>query len=212
MDPLALDALRIRRDDRLVLDGLSARFAAGTRTALLGPNGSGKSTLLAAILGGIRPDAGHVRRRPGLTLAYVPQDGSVPEALPLTVRDTVRMGAWARRGRWRPLGREGRIATEHTLDLLGLGGIAERRIQEVSGGQRRRAFLARALVQDAELLLLDEPATGLDAASTAVVNAAIIRFVRAGGCVIEASHDPTLERRADRILRLGAENLSTPQR
>jgi manganese/iron transport system ATP-binding protein len=149
------------------LDSISLSLSRGTRLAVLGPNGAGKSTLLKLIAGVLQPTQGEIRvhgsRPHGHTcIAYLPQKSRVDWSFPLTVADAVSMGRWEG---WRLLTRgssQDKAAVSHALDQVGLSELADRRITELSGGQQQRMFVARALVQEAELILMDEPLAGLD--------------------------------------------------
>lgn len=181
------------------LDGVDLDITAGTHTALLGPNGSGKSTLLAVLAGVERPSAGNVElARPGV--AFVVQRSDASDRLPVTVRDTVAMGRWAERGLWRRLTRSDRTLVETCIDRLGLADLADRRLGELSGGQRQRALVAQGLAQRAPLLLLDEPATGLDAEAQQIIDDVIDDEVSRGTTVVTATHHLESARRADRCV------------
>ncbi|MGP7960913.1 metal ABC transporter ATP-binding protein [Sanguibacter sp. A247] len=196
---LALDVagLTVDRADVRALDHVSLSVAPGTVTALVGPNGSGKSTLFAAITGGARVSAGSIRvggttpeaARRARTIAFVGQEDSVDRAFPLTVTDVVMQGRPAPRG---ALGRRSRAdhdAVAEALDRLGLADVARRPIGALSGGQRRRALVARALVHDARLLLLDEPLAGIDVVSASLLVAVVRSQARKGAGVLVSTHD-----------------------
>ncbi|MDP4332234.1 zinc ABC transporter ATP-binding protein AztA [Curtobacterium sp. A7_M15] len=203
-DPIALDVagLVVRRGDRIVLDGVDAGFPAGSVTALTGPNGSGKSTLLDALAGVLTPDAGAVMCRVSGGVAYVTQ-AVPPSTLPLTVRATVRMGRWAGRPWWRPLARADRDVVDEQLDRMGIAALADRPLDELSGGQRQRTLVALGLAQQARVLLVDEPTTGVDAESSRLVVRALADEAASGVVVVHATHDPTVIAGADRVVRLG---------
>ncbi|MEV0198774.1 zinc ABC transporter ATP-binding protein AztA [Nonomuraea sp. NPDC050691] len=191
---------------RRVLDGVSARVPGGAVTAVVGPNGSGKSTLLAVLAGVLRPASGAVLgrvRRP----AFVVQRSAVSDALPITVRDTVAMGRWAHRGPWRRLSRHDWAVVDDCMDRLGVLGLAGQRLGALSGGQRQRALLAQGLAQEPDLLLLDEPATGLDAEARRDVAAALDRASGDGVTVVQATHDPAAARDAGHCLLLDGGHL-----
>lgn len=144
-----------------VLASASLRVESGGFVGVVGPSGSGKTTLLRAVLGTVRPVAGAVRRRPGLRTGYVPQVETVDWSFPVTVNDVVLMART--RGRVLPWSsRDERREVEEVLVRLGIGGLGRRHIRELSGGQQQRVFVARALFGKPDLLLLDEPTSGVD--------------------------------------------------
>jgi len=187
--------LRVAYGANVALAGVTARIAPGSVVGLIGPNGSGKSTLLKAIAGVLKPAEGSillggepVRARPG-QVAFVPQREEVNWDFPVTARDVVMMGRFRALGWFRFPGREDRVRAEAAMERLGLGGMGGRHISQFSGGQQQRVFLARAMVQDPRLVLLDEPFTGVDAPNRAVFHEAIQDFARAGVSVLVATHD-----------------------
>lgn len=178
----------------------------GRLTAVIGPNGSGKSTLLSAIAGLVAPTRGRVealgerpedaRRR----IAYVLQATAVNEVMPITVRETVLMGRYASAGAFRPLRREDRTACRQALDRLGMTPLAHRHLNELSGGQRQRVFVAQGLVQGAEMLLLDEPITGLDLVSMEMIRRVIAEELARGTTVVVTTHDVADAGQADHVI------------
>ncbi|WP_280235102.1 zinc ABC transporter ATP-binding protein AztA [Nocardia cyriacigeorgica] len=185
-----------------VLHEVTATIPAGKITALLGPNGSGKSTLLAVLAGVVRPLGGTVTGRGDHRPALVVQQSAVPATLPITVRETVTMGRWAHRGPWRRLTARDRAIVTECLDRLAITDLAHRRLDTLSGGQRQRALLAQALAQESELLLLDEPATGLDAQAREQIGRSIAEVSAAGVTVVHATHDLDDALRADHCIHL----------
>jgi manganese/zinc/iron transport system ATP- binding protein len=169
--------------------------APGTITGILGPNGSGKSTLLKALLGLVTPAAGRVllfggpfaehRRR----IAYVPQRGAVDWDFPATVFDVALMGTYAKLGWFRRPGRRERELAAQSLHRVGLTALQTRQIGELSGGQQQRTFLARALAQQADVLILDEPFQGVDAATEADIMTVLRSLRDDGKTVIAVHHD-----------------------
>jgi ABC-type Mn2+/Zn2+ transport system ATPase subunit len=127
---------------------------------IVGPSGSGKTTLLRILLGALRPSHGTVERKPGLRVGYVPQVETVSWHFPVTVGEVVLMARTSRRLPWATPAERREVAD--VLDRLGLGGLAHRHIRELSGGQQQRVFIARALLGKPDLLLLDEPTSGVD--------------------------------------------------
>ncbi|MFJ2178468.1 zinc ABC transporter ATP-binding protein AztA [Streptomyces sp. NPDC087851] len=185
-----------------VLHQLDVEIRALTTTALVGPNGSGKSTLLGVLAGVIQPTAGEVQHSGGRPPAFVPQRGGVGDALPLTVRQTVEMGRWGERGPWRRLTRQDRAAVNSALERLAIADLAARQLGELSGGQRQRALIAQGLAQESDLLLLDEPTTGLDPEARERMATLLTDLVDDGVTVVHATHDLDAARSADACLLL----------
>jgi len=172
----------------------------GVMCAIVGPNGAGKSTLIKAALGLVRPVAGHVRFL-GRELAqmrgqigYVPQRHSVDWDFPTSARDVVEMGLYRSLGWMRRPGSAARDRALAALAELGMQDHADRQISQLSGGQQQRVFIARALVQDAPILILDEPLAGGDATTEEVIIALLKRLRDAGRTVIVVHHDLTTVR------------------
>ena len=196
MTVVEVRGLVVRYDAVTALDGVDLDVRAGTAVGVVGPNGSGKSTLLKAVAGLIAPTAGTVRvdgrpvatLRPG-TIGYVPQVEDVDWAFPVTVRDVVAMGRYPRLGPFRPFSRRDRAAVSEALDALGMSALANRHISALSGGQQQRVFVARAIAQDPEVLLLDEPTTGVDAATEDALLRLIRGLVARGLPVLMTTHD-----------------------
>lgn len=194
--------LVVRYGPHTALSGLTAEIPHGRVTAVLGPNGSGKSSLLGAIAG-VLPSAGTITRRGTRRPAYVVQRSAVADTLPVTVRDTVAMGRWAHRGPWRRLTARDREVVAECLSRLGISDLARRQLGALSGGQRQRALVAQGLAQEPDLLLLDEPAAGLDAAADERIAEVVAESAARGVTVLMATHDMTAAARADRCLLLG---------
>jgi zinc transport system ATP-binding protein len=180
-----------------VLDCVSFELAPGEFVALTGPNGSGKSTLMRVLLGVLTPGAGSVRvlgAAPGALrdrwrIGYVPQRPNVNDLLPAVVDDVVAAGRLPRRGWWRRPNRADELAVDAALDVVGLGDLRDRRLTELSGGQQQRAFIAKALVGEPDLLVLDEPTTGVDAESQRRFRDALVAIRSRGGSVLLVSHE-----------------------
>ncbi|MGW5929743.1 zinc ABC transporter ATP-binding protein AztA [Streptomyces anulatus] len=187
---------------RPVLHQVSGEIAALTATALVGPNGSGKSTLLGVLAGVIKPTSGDLLRTGDRPPAFVPQRGAVGDTLPLTVRQTVEMGRWGERGPWRRLTARDHATVDAALDRLGIGDLASRQLGELSGGQRQRALIAQGLAQESDLLLLDEPTTGLDPEARDRIGALLTALVADGVTIVQATHDLEVARAADTCLLL----------
>src|SRR3954469_17539805 len=164
---LAVEGLCAGYRSTQALDDVSFALPRGSLAALIGPNGAGKSTLFQALLGLVRPWAGTVRvdGKPArvfpFAFGYVPQTNQVDLDFPVTVRDVVAMGRYARVGPGRRLGKVDWQVVDRSLAQVGMADLAARGIGELSGGQRQRVMLARALAQEATVLLLDEPTSGV---------------------------------------------------
>ncbi len=179
----------------LAVCDVTAEIPAGAVVGLIGPNGSGKSTLLKAVAGSLPLAEGSIRfgargmRELAGRVAYVPQREEVNWEFPVTALDVVTMGRYRALGWGRWPGRRERELAEGALAALGLGGLGYRHISQFSGGQQQRVFLARAVVQEPELVLLDEPFTGVDVQNRAVFHEQIRRFAAEGVTVLVATHD-----------------------
>ncbi|WP_406248897.1 zinc ABC transporter ATP-binding protein AztA [Microbacterium sp. M] len=199
---LTLRGVAVDHDGHPALRGIDVDAHAGRLLVVSGPNGSGKSTLLSVAAGLVVPQRGSVEVRPGTRIALVPQSTPLPAHLPLTVHDLVAMGTWARLGSWRPARRADRAAVADAIETVGLAQLSLRRIGALSGGQRQRALLAQALVQRADLVLLDEPMAALDAHSRTIVADAVDLLASTGAGVVAVTHDPGEFRRIDDRLEL----------
>ncbi|MBZ0302057.1 MAG: metal ABC transporter ATP-binding protein [Anaerolineae bacterium] len=198
---LSVRNLTVLYDQDAGIEEVSFDVYPGEKVAVIGPNGAGKSTLMKAIMGLLQPRAGEIKahRTPG----YVPQYEAVNWDFPVTVGDVVMMGRirrigwlmWPRRADWQ--------AVDAALDRVGLSDLAGRQIGELSGGQRRRVFIARALVQEAEVLILDEPFSGVDASAQVEMMAVLDTLQKEGMTILLSTHDLGLAfQRFDRVLAL----------
>ncbi|GAA1859954.1 metal ABC transporter ATP-binding protein [Microbacterium koreense] len=175
-------------------------------TAIIGPNGSGKSTLMHAITGALTPESGRLTVLGGpptaaqKRLAYVFQTVDVPRGVPLTVRETVAMGRYASLGMWRPRRAIDRERVEAAMAALEISDLAERHLSELSGGQRQRTYVAQGLAQDHDVLLLDEPLTGLDFTSARTIDRILHSDRDRGSAVILTTHDLDEALSADHVL------------
>lgn len=180
---------------QLVLQDVTFTLPAGERIALIGPNGAGKSTLLKALLGFLKPRSGSVELlgaplaqvRP--QIAYMPQSAEVNWNFPITVQGVAEMGLFFSLGWFRKPGAAEKERVERALGELGLLDLRKRQISELSGGQKKRVFLARALVQEAELFFLDEPLAGVDFRSERAIMKKLASLSAAGKTVVAVHHD-----------------------
>lgn len=191
-----VDGLDFGYPGTVVFRDLTVSMTPGAVTVLAGSNGSGKSTLLGLIARVLRPDRGQIRVGAG-SVAFAVQRSTVTDSFPITVADAVMMGRWRHLGLLRRPGADDRAIVSKWLDALGLAHLRDRRMGELSGGQRQRVLLAQAFAQEASILLLDEPTTGLDAATRAVVTAHLRAIADSGATVIAATHDADVIRAAD---------------
>lgn len=183
--------LTVAYERRPAVHHLNGRFAAGSLTAIVGPNGAGKSTLIKAIAGTLRPATGRVDRGalPTRDLGYLPQAAEIDRSFPLSVADTVAMGAWRSIGAFRRLGAARMGQVQEALQAVGLEGFEGRSVGSLSAGQFQRVLFARLLLQDAAVILLDEPFTAIDARTTADLLDLVQAWHGQGRTVIAVLHD-----------------------
>ncbi len=208
---VSIQDLIVAYGQRVALRVSRLTLPAGRITAVIGPNGSGKSTLLDAIAGLVAPVTGSVavlgrppadvRRR----VAYVLQGMSPNEVVPLTVDEVVTMGRYALRGTFRPLTSADRRAVTHAMQRLGIRSLGRRHLTELSGGQRQRVYVAQALAQEGEVLLLDEPGSGLDLPAKERMADILVEERDAGRTVVSTTHDVGEAAEADFVVLLARE-------
>jgi ABC-type Mn2+/Zn2+ transport system ATPase subunit len=192
---LVIEGLCVHYRRIVALEGISFATSCGNRVALIGPNGAGKSTLLKAVAGLVPRCAGSILwrgtavRKWSREFAYLPQREEVDWSFPITVRGMVEMGRFPQAGWWRRFAPEDDEAVNSAIDAMGLNDLAGRQIRELSGGQQQRAFLARAIAQQAHVLLLDEPFTGLDRNAANALGELLGQLSHQGRLVIASHHD-----------------------
>jgi manganese/zinc/iron transport system ATP- binding protein len=192
---LEVEDLTVAYKDRPAIWDMDLAIPQGVAAAIVGPNGAGKTTLLKAILGTVQPVAGAVHvfgvsyNEARLRVGYVPQRTSVDWDFPTTVLDVVLMGTYGKLGWFRRPGPGERSSALAALDQLGMHEYAGRQIGQLSGGQQQRVFLARALVQDADLYLMDEPFQGVDAVTEQAIIELMHRLRSAGKTLVVVHHD-----------------------
>jgi zinc transport system ATP-binding protein len=173
----------LSRGENAILSGVDVRVDAGHIVTLIGPNGAGKTMLVRVMLGLIKPDRGEVSRRPGLVVGYMPQQIHIDSTLPLSVDRFLALGANLGRNGWR-------AKAQAALDEVGAGAVMDTPVQAVSGGEFQRVLLARALLRDPDLLVLDEPTQGIDVNGQAELYRLITRIRDRRRCgVLMVSHD-----------------------
>ncbi|MDQ4136035.1 MAG: metal ABC transporter ATP-binding protein [Pseudomonadota bacterium] len=189
MTAIRFDDVTLGYGRRPAVHHLAGAIPAGSLTAVVGPNGAGKSTLLKGIVGTLAPLSGSIARLGARRLAYLPQAAEIDRSFPLSVYDLVAMGLWSRAGLFGGIGRRDRHRIEEALAAVGLAGFERRSIGTLSGGQMQRALFARLLLQDADLILLDEPFTAIDAKTSADLLALVRRWHDEARTVVAVLHD-----------------------
>lgn len=194
---IEVDDVTVRYGDVTALDRITLRVAGGQIVGLIGMNGSGKSSLFNALMGLARLDAGSIRlfggsaKRARLAnqVAYVPQSESVDWDFPISVREVVMMGRYGTLGPTRRAKAADRQAVAEAIERVGLTGLAHRQIGALSGGQRKRAFVARGIAQNARLMLLDEPFAGVDTTSQGTISRLLHELRDEGRTILISTHD-----------------------
>ncbi|HSK23660.1 MAG TPA: metal ABC transporter ATP-binding protein [Egicoccus sp.] len=200
---VVFEGVEVRYGTHTAVASVDLTFVRGQVVSIIGPNGSGKSTLLGTISGLVRPSRGRVEvlgrppRAVRRQVAHVLQTTVANEAVPLTVRETVRMGCYGRRGPLRPLTAEDRAAVADAVERLRIGDLLDRQLLQLSGGQRQRVYVAQALAQRGDVLLLDEPITGLDMVTQETISEVIGTERARGATVVLTTHDVGTAQLAD---------------
>lgn len=206
---IEVEGLNVNYGKTPILWDLNFQVPRGLLVGIIGPNGAGKSTLLKTCLGLVKPLSGKITLLGALAsevrqkVAYVPQRESVDWDFPITAKEVVLMGRYGRLGLFGRIRRADHEAAEAALEVVGMAPYADRQISELSGGQQQRLFIARALVQNADLILLDEPFAGVDLATEKAIIEILKRQKQAGKTILIVHHDlPTVEEYFDWTLLL----------
>ncbi len=206
---LQVNQLSVNYDKTPVLWDISLQVPTGKLVGIIGPNGAGKSTFIKTVLGLVKPLSGSIEFF-GLPLkdikgqvGYVPQKESVDWDFPITVRDLVLMGRYGKMGLFRWPRQADWAAADHYLEMVGMNSYAHRQISQLSGGQQQRVFLARALLQEADVYFMDEPFSGIDLATETVLMNILRRLRENGKTVFVVHHDlNTIESYFDWVIML----------
>lgn len=206
---LHINQLSVNYDKTPVLWDISCSIPAGKLVGIIGPNGSGKTTFIKSILGLVPSISGKVEffgkslKNMRKHIAYVPQRESVDWDFPITVRDLVLMGRYGQLGLFKRPSKADWAAADHCLDLVGMTAYASRQISQLSGGQQQRVFIARALLQEADIYFMDEPFAGIDMGSEGVIMELLRQLKNNGKTVFVVHHDlNTVESYFDWVIML----------
>ncbi len=209
MPAIRFTDLTLGYDRHPAVHHVSGEIAQGSLTAIVGPNGAGKSTLLKGIAGALSPLGGAISLQKGKRLAYLPQSAELDRSFPIHVYDLVAMGLWGVAGIFGRIGFGQRSRIEAAIAAVGLTGFEGRSIGTLSGGQMQRALFARLLLQDADVILLDEPFTAIDARTTADLLELVQRWHGEKRTVVAVLHDiETVKRAFPQTLLLARETVA----
>ena len=188
MNAIEIRNLTVAYGENIALENLNLDIEAGSLMALVGPNGAGKSTLIKTILRFLKQITGEIKIN-GKTLAYVPQRNSVDWDFPTTLFDVVEMGCYGRVGLFKRVSKEEKQKVLKAIEQVGMLDFKDRQISELSGGQQQRAFIARALVQEADIYLMDEPFQGVDSTTEKSIVDILKKLKSEGKTLIVVHHD-----------------------
>ena len=188
MNAIEIRKLTVAYGENIALENLNLDVEAGSLMALVGPNGAGKSTLIKTILKFLKQITGEIKIN-GKTLAYVPQRNSVDWDFPTTLFDVVEMGCYGRVGLFKRVSKEEKQKVLKAIEQVGMLDFKDRQISELSGGQQQRAFIARALVQEADIYLMDEPFQGVDSTTEKSIVDLLKKLKSEGKTLIVVHHD-----------------------
>ena len=188
MNAIEIRNLTVAYGENIALENFNLDIEAGSLMALVGPNGAGKSTLIKTILKFLKQITGEIKIN-GKTLAYVPQRNSVDWDFPTTLFDVVEMGCYGRVGLFKRVNKEEKQKVLKAIEQVGMLDFKDRQISELSGGQQQRAFIARALVQEADIYLMDEPFQGVDSTTEKSIVDILKKLKSEGKTLIIVHHD-----------------------
>ncbi|MBW9310455.1 metal ABC transporter ATP-binding protein [Fusobacterium polymorphum] len=188
MNAIEIRNLTVAYGENIALENFNLDIEAGSLMALVGPNGAGKSTLIKTILKFLKQITGEIKIN-GKTLAYVPQRNSVDWDFPTTLFDVVEMGCYGRVGLFKRVNKEEKQKVLKAIEQVGMLDFKDRQISELSGGQQQRAFIARALVQEADIYLMDEPFQGVDSTTEKSIVDILKKLKSEGKTLIVVHHD-----------------------
>lgn len=188
MNAIEIKNLTVAYGENIALENLNLDVETGSLMALVGPNGAGKSTLIKTILKFLKQITGEIKIN-GKTLAYVPQRNSVDWDFPTTLFDVVEMGCYGRVGLFKRVNKEEKQKVLKAIEQVGMLDFKDRQISELSGGQQQRAFIARALVQEADIYLMDEPFQGVDSTTEKSIVDILKKLKSEGKTLIVVHHD-----------------------
>ena len=188
MNAIEIRNLTVAYGENIALENFNLDIEAGSLMALVGPNGAGKSTLIKTILKFLKQITGEIKIN-GKTLAYVPQRNSVDWDFPTTLFDVVEMGCYGRVGLFKRVNKEEKVKVLKAIEQVGMLDFKDRQISELSGGQQQRAFIARALVQEADIYLMDEPFQGVDSTTEKSIVDILKKLKSEGKTLIVVHHD-----------------------
>ena len=188
MNAIEIRNLTVAYGENIALENLNLDIEEGSLMALVGPNGAGKSTLIKTILKFLKQITGEIKIN-GKTLAYVPQRNSVDWDFPTTLFDVVEMGCYGRVGLFKRVNKEEKVKVLKAIEQVGMLEFKDRQISELSGGQQQRAFIARALVQEADIYLMDEPFQGVDSTTEKSIVDILKKLKSEGKTLLVVHHD-----------------------
>jgi len=186
---IAFQDVTLGYDRHPAVHHISGKVEAGSLLAIVGPNGAGKSTLLKGIVGELKPLSGSIEVKRTSRIAYLPQQIETDRSFPISVFDCVAMGLWQKIGAWRGVGARYNDEVARALATVGLQDLSHRLVGALSGGQFQRVLFARLLLQDADVILLDEPFRAIDTKTVADLIALILSWHREGRTILAALHD-----------------------